>query len=196
MRRFLVLSILTVALVVAQPGTLFAQSNNSFTSYYKPGNVAAGIEVGPSFGWGYFSIAAYPSLEFMVAKYRIGDVIPLDFGAEVKARVGLDIGYGGGLGLGVGGFGTAHFGFRGMPGDIGNIIGKFDFFLGLGLAFDFLSPSWATAGLGLASFGGFNYFLNDNLSVTVAENYWHNYYDTTFGLRLKFGSAEAAKKAM
>ena len=196
MRRILVLMFLIVALV-ALPSAVFAQSNNSFTSYYKPGNVAAGIEVGPSFGWGYFSIAAYPSVEFMLAKYRIGDVIPLDIGAEVKARAGLDIGYGGGLGLGAGGFATAHFGFRGMPGDIGNIVGKFDLFLGLGLVADFITPSWASGGLlGFASFAGFNYFLSDTLAVTVAENYWHNYYDTTIGLRLKFGSAEAAKKAM
>ncbi|HUX20794.1 MAG TPA: hypothetical protein VMW69_06115 [Spirochaetia bacterium] len=196
MKRFAVLVVLTVALVVALPGALFAQSSNSFTSYYQPGNVAASIEAGASFGYYGFSLAAYPSLEFMIAKYNIGDVIPLDIGAEVRGRVGLGIGSYAGFGLGVGGLATAHMGFRGMPGDLGAYLSKIDLYIGLGLAYDFQSSYYNSFGLGFVSIAGLNYFLSDSMAVVLGEAYWHGFADTTIGLRLKFGSAEAAKKAM
>lgn len=196
MRRLLLLLSLTLALVVAVPGALFAQSSSGFTSYYKPGNVALGVDLGGGFYYSSFSFAAYPSAEFFLAKYRVGDYLPLDFGAAVRGRIGLDAGIGGaGIDVGVGGFGTAHLGFRGIPGDIGKILGRFDVFVGLGLVYDIISPAYYS-GLGFSEYSGLNYFINDNFAVTLSNQWWHNYFDYTIGVRFKFGSSEAAKKAM
>lgn len=198
MKKTVVLMLLTIALVVALPGTLFAQSSTSFTSYYKPGNVVASIDGGVSFSPYGFSVAAYPGLEFLLAKYQIGDVIPLDFGAAVKGRLGVGVGSSSGFGIGIGGFGTAHFGFRGMPGDLANIIGRLDFVIGLGLSFDIASAYYTNSGLGFASFGQVNYFLNDSTAISFTEYYWgrNQFADTTIGIHLRFGSKAAAKKAM
>ncbi len=196
MKKTLVLLLLTVALVVAVPSALFAQSASGLTSNYKPGNVAVGVDVGGGFYYSSFSLAAYPGVEFLVAKYRVGDYLPLDFGVAARGRFGLDAGAGGtGVDIGVGGFGTVHVGFRGLPGDFGKILGKFDVFVGLGAAFDIIAPPYY-AGLGFAQYSGINYFLSDNMAVTLSDQWWHNYFDYTIGIRLKFGSAEAAKKAM
>lgn len=196
MRRFLLLLFLGLVLAVAVPGALFAQSSKGFTSYYKPGNVALGVDVGGGFYYSAFSFVAYPSAEFLLAKYRIGDYLPLDLGAAVRGRVGLDSSAGGaGIDVGVGGFGTAHVGFRGISGDIGKILGRFDLFAGLGLAFDVIAPS-NYAGLGFAWYSGLNYFIKDNFAVTLSGQGWHKYVDYTIGLRFKFGSSKEARKAM
>lgn len=196
MNKRSLLLLLVAGLMTVVPGILFAQSGTRFTSYYEPGNVAVSVEAGASFGYSGFSIAAYPSIEFLAAKYRIGDSVPLDFGVEVKGRVGIGVGSYSGLGIGVGGFGTVHMGFRGMSGDIGKILSRIDVFAGLGVAYDFESSYYNTFGLGFASFGGLNYFLSDTMAVVFGESYWNGFADTTIGLRLRFGSVEAAKKSM
>lgn len=196
MKRMLMLLLFTAALVVLVPASLFAQSSSGFTSYYKPGNVALTADVGGGTYYTSFSLAIYPGAEFLLAKYRVGDYLPLDFGVAARGRIGFDSAIGGaGLDLGAGGFGTIHVGFRGIPGDLGKILGRFDLFAGFGAVFDFVSPLYYQ-GLGFGEFSGLNYFLTDNLAVSLSNQWWHNYFDGTIGLRLKFGSAAAAKKAM
>ncbi len=196
MKRFFVLFALIAVLVVGLPSSLFAQSSKGLTSYYSPGNVVLGIDVGGGASLGYLSLAVYPGAEFLLAHYQIGDYLPIDIGAAVRARASFDAGYGGlGLGLGAGGFGTVHFGFKGIPGDIGAIIGRFDLFLGLGLAVDFLPG----IGFGFSQYSGFNYFINDTFAVSLTDQYWggyYNYWDYTIGAHFRFGSTQAAKKAM
>lgn len=192
MKRTLVLLLLTAALFVTVPSALFAQSGSAPSSHYKPGNVVASIEAGYNY-WGGFGVL--PGLEFMVFNTHIGDYIPIDIGVAARARAGMDFGYG--FGLGAGALGVLHFGFHGISGDFGKILEKFDFMTGFGAVFDFIVPLYDVPGFGFASYGGFNYFLSDSLSLSLVEYYWGgNYYDTAIGLRLKFGSASAAKKAM
>lgn len=196
MKRILPLLLFTAALVVVVPGSLFAQSSSGFTSYYKPGNVVINADVGGGTYYKSFSLAIYPGVEFLLAKYRVADYLPLDFGVAARGRLGLDSALGGaGLDLGAGGFGTLHVGFRGIPGDVGKILGRFDVFLGLGVVFDFVAPS-AYGGLGFGEFSGLNFFLTDNLALRLSDQWWHNYFDYTAGLQLKFGSKAAAKKAL
>ena len=195
MKRMLALLLFGAALVVI-PVSLFAQSSSGFTSYYKPGNVALSVDVGGGTYYSSFSLAVYPGAEFLLAKYRVADFLPLDFGVAARGRIGLDAGLGGaGLDLGAGGFGTMHVGFRGIPGDVGKILGRFDLFVGLGVVFDFVSPTYYN-GLGFGQFSGVNYSLTDNLALRLTDQWWHNYFDYTIGVQLKFGSTEAAKTAM
>lgn len=196
MKRILVLLLLSAALVVAVPGSLFAQSSSGFTSYYKPGNVVLSADVGGGTYYRSFTLAVYPGLEVLLAKYRVGDYLPLDFGVAARGRIGLDSSAGGsGLDLGVGGFGTIHVGFRGIPGDFGKILGRFDLFGGFGVAFNFVAPT-PYSGFGFGQFSGLNYFLTDNLALSLSEQWWNGYFDATIGLKLKFGSAAEVKKAL
>jgi hypothetical protein len=194
MKRFLGSLVVVAVMAVAVPSALFAQSGG-LTSYYKPGNVALGVDVGFGNYYSSLSVSGYPSFELFLAKFRIGDYLPLDIGVAVKGRLGLEAGFGGaGLDAGVGGFVTAHLGFRGLPQGLDEILGKVDLFVGLGPTLDILGYY---TGLHFSEYSGFSYFINDNFAVTLSDTWWGYYYfDYTIGVRYKFGSSEAAMKSV
>ncbi|HUZ17044.1 MAG TPA: hypothetical protein VMV68_01580, partial [Spirochaetia bacterium] len=85
MKRFFGSLAVVAVLAVAVPSALFAQSGG-LTSYYKPGNVALGVDVGFGNYYSSLSVSGYPSFELFLAKFRIGDYLPLDIGVAVKGR--------------------------------------------------------------------------------------------------------------
>lgn len=200
MKRTLVsLVLLLVASVTFLPTTLYAQSSG-LTSHYAPGNVALGVDAGFYPYLNGFGLSGYPYLELLFAKYRVGNYLPLDFGLEGAGRIQTDFGPYGGLALGVGGFGTLHIGFIGVQGPAGKALSGLDLEFGLGLAFDFINTIgysfYPNTGFGFASFAAINYYFNPTFALALGETYWRGAYDTTIGLRLKFGSSEEALKKL
>lgn len=182
MRKKLGIVLVALILAVAAPMAVFSWDN-----YYAPGNVNVGADVGGGLWLGGFYLAAYPYAEFMVADFKAGPV-PLDIGVEARGHLALAVGYGSGIGLGAGGLGVLHVGLKGIDfGPYTSYLSKFDFYWGLGVAFDFSDIFFSTAGLGFASIAGLNYYVNPNFAVTLGETIWRGYYDTTIGARLRLG---------
>ncbi|NOY07584.1 MAG: hypothetical protein GXP33_01940 [Spirochaetes bacterium] len=183
--------ILLIVLITALPVLSFAGSGDSkWDSYLKPGNflVSAGI----GFGWGYgLSLAVYPGAELIMAQVKIAGEIPIQFGAAVKGLVN-PYGWGSytGIVLGAGGFGTAHLSFKGLnlPFDYLN---RMDFYIGLGVVVNFDTGGYfsyyynSPLSIGISSYSGVNYFINDNLAVYLEGNYWAYYGGSTVGILLK-----------
>jgi hypothetical protein len=184
MKKRLVALVLALALVV--PFAALADE-----TYYQPGNLVPSIGVGAGFGWG-FTVSAYPGLELMVAKWKIADVIPLDFGVAVKGLLGFSTGYFGSsyTHLGVGAFGTVHWGLRGMSWDL-NFLDPVDLWWGIGIAASAHLPAdtWTYGWLNFATVGGVNYFLNDRFALMLAGSYW-GYGGGYVGVLYKLGKGE------
>ncbi len=200
MKRYLVsLMLFLVASLTLLPMTLYAQSAG-LTSHYAPGNVALGVNAGFYPYRNGFGLSGYPYAEIMFAKYRVANYLPLDFGLEGMGRIQTDFGTYGGLALGVGGFGTLHVGFIGVQGPAGKVLSGLDFELGLGLAFDFINTIgysfYTNTGFGFASLVAVNYFFTPAFALSLGETYWRGAYDTTIGVRLKFGSSKEALKKL
>lgn len=176
----LAFALVVAVLLLAVGGTVFAQN---WDGYFKPGNVSLSVGVGLGFGWG-FGFGVYPGVEFTVAEWKVGGVVPLAFGVAAKGLVdywplwGFDVG--------AGGFGTVHLGFKGL--DIPPFLQRFDIYTAIGLAVSYSAyTGWWTSPLhfGLATYGGTNYFLNDKLALFLEGVYWWYYGSTTVGVLLK-----------
>jgi hypothetical protein len=182
-KRMLALALL-LALVV--PFAAVAEE-----TYYQPGNVLPSIGVGASW-WSYgFTVSVYPGVEFMLAKVKIAEVVPLDFGVAVKGLFGFSTGaYSGYMHLGAGVFGTVHWGLRGMDWDL-DFLDPVDLWWGIGLAVvGHLPAGWWTGSLfNFATAGGVNWFLNDRLAIMFGGSYW-GYGGGYIGLQYKLGKGE------
>jgi hypothetical protein len=183
MQKRLVALVLALALVI--PFAAVADD-----TYYQPGNLVPSIGVGLGGGWG-LTVSAYPGLELMVAKVKIADVIPLDFGVAVKGLIGFSTYFSYSyVHLGVGAFGTMHWGLRGMNWDL-DFLDPVDVWWGIGLAASAHIPAdtWTYGWLDFATVGGINYFLNDRLALMVAGSYW-GYSGGYVGILYKLGKGE------
>jgi hypothetical protein len=126
----------------------------------------------------------------MVAKMKIA---PLDFGVAAKGLFGFSTGYFGSsyTHLGVGAFGTVHWGLRGMDWDL-DFLDPVDVWLGIGLAVSAHLPaaSWGGGGpINFATVAGVNYFLNDRFALMLAGSYW-GYGGGYVGVLYKLGKGE------
>jgi hypothetical protein len=147
-------------------------SEGGITPYVDKGEllVNAGI------GWGGLSGGA----EFTLARIDIAKVIPITFGAAGRAFVDPGIFYSGfsTFTFGAGGFGTAHVGFKNinLPSGL-SWVSNFDAYVGLGLGFASATASTTYAGytfkpgIGISTFEGASYYLNDKLAINFEFGY-------------------------
>jgi hypothetical protein len=152
-------------------GFVFAK-DISIDSLTNPGNLLATAGV----GWGGVSGGA----EFMLAQIKIGDVIPITFGAGARAFVdpGIFYSYFSSFTFGAGGFGTAHVGFKKLqlPGGL-SWLSNCDAYVGLGLGFASAAANTSyksytfSPGIGISTFEGASYYLNDKLAITAEYGY-------------------------
>ncbi len=183
MKKSLVILMILAALLVF-PLVAFGKSSKGFDTYLHKGDLAVSAGV----GLGYLaSITLYPGVEYFVYQTKATDIFPLTFGVSGKGFLNFysntDI-YGdkyGWFAFGVGAFGTVHWGLKGADIDIPDFLRKFDLYWGLGLIFSHFKTTgtWSgvtytlkEGGIGISSYGGFNYFINDNLAIFLEGNYW------------------------
>ncbi len=183
-----------VALLSAAPFVATAED-----THYQPGNLALSIGVGAGFGWG-FTLSVYPGIELIVAKTRIADAVPLDFGVAAKALLSVSRFGTGWISAGVGVLGTVHWGLRGMDWDL-DVLDPVDVWLGIGLAVIGHTAyggagSWPFGGLlSFATAGGVNWFLTDGFALTLAGNYW-GYGGGYVGVLVRLGKGQSPSDAV
>lgn len=151
-------------------GLTFADETLAFTPYVDKGELLVNVGI----GWGGLS----GGIELTLARIDIGGLIPLTFGVAGRALVDPGIFYSSWstFAFGVGGFGTAHMGFKEVSFPEGLVwLSDFDAYLGLGLGFaaatsiyDYYDPK---PGIGISTFTGASYYLNDNLAINFEYGY-------------------------
>jgi opacity protein-like surface antigen len=161
-----VLAILLVLLCAA--GLSFADETLAFTPYVDKGELLANVGI----GWGGIS----GGIEFTLARIDIGGIIPLTFGAAGRVAIDPGLFTPDWTSFGVGGFGTAHVGFKevNLPDGL-TWISDFDAYLGIGLGFASGTTSISyyepKPGIGISTFSGASYYLNDNLAINFEYGY-------------------------
>ena len=167
MKKVLVL-LLALTLV---SGFAFAQdkkSTTALTPYVDKGEFLVNVGI----GWGGLSGGA----ELTLARIDIGGIIPLTFGAAARACIDPGIFSTDWTSFGVGGFGTAHVGFKeiNLPSGL-TFLSDFDAYLGLGLGFasGVTSVSYyePRPGIGISTFTGAAYYLSDTLAINFEYGY-------------------------
>jgi hypothetical protein len=173
MKRLTVV-LLAAILLLAVGGSVFAAG---WGSWMNKKDFAVSGTVGISFPFG---IALYPGLEYMFANWKVGDTVPFSFGVAARGMLNFDTVYG--LEFGIGPAATAHLGLKGL--DIPDFFQKFDFYLGLGVAFVF--PAWWDGlPIGFFTIGGFNWFFKDNLAFVLEVNWFARYGGAAIGVLFK-----------
>ncbi|MCK4515290.1 MAG: hypothetical protein KAU31_08535 [Spirochaetaceae bacterium] len=194
-------ALLVVTLLFAVGAVGFSQESTGWWgSYYMPGNTAFSADVGLGFNNG-LALDLSPGAEVIVAKFRPGDLFAIDLGVGAKGLVSFwrssaaqTHGY---LAFGGGPFVGAHFGFRGLDFSFSEYLERLDVFTAIGLNYLVYGPTgnWTgftqpSSGLKFATYGGFNYFLTDNIAVSLSGSYWQDWSSTTVGVMLKLGPKE------
>ena len=181
MKKWL-LALVVGTLLLAIPASVFAQ-NPDWDGNYKKGDFA----VFGGVGFGGLGITIIPGVEFSLAEWKVGDVVPLTFGVAAKGSINIYSGFW--TAYGVGALGTVHLGFRGL--DIPEWLQNFDVYVSLGLGVSFFSYSSGTSTYGDSKFGfitanGVAYFFNEKLAVYAEGNYWSYSGGATLGVLYKF----------
>jgi len=175
------------------------------SSWYKPQTVAinAGLDL-----WAllFGGLGVSGGAEWTFTQYTFGEQVPLDFGVAAQGfyytygysywTYSWRVNY-----LGVGVFGTAHFGPKKSMPSLPDFLQKMDFYIGIGLYFRSVSISYSDptvqawydsyynnkpAAVGFASLGGVTYFLTDNLGIRFDGSYYSDYGGGTISLLYKF----------
>ena len=199
-------ALLVVALLFAVGAVGFSQESTGWWgSYYMPGNTAFSADVGLGFNNG-IALDLSPGAEVIVTKFRPGDLFAIDLGVGAKGLVSFwrssatqTHGY---VAFGGGPFVGGHFGFRGLDFSFSEYLERLDVFTAIGLNYLVYGPTgdWAgytqpSSGLKFATYGGFNYFLTDNLAVSLTGAYLQDWSSTTVGVTLKLGPKEPLGEA-
>lgn len=177
MKKFL--AILMVFLAVggfafaAPAKTAKAAKASGLVPYVDKGETLVNVGI----GWGGLSGGA----ERTFARVDIADVVPVTFGAAARAFVDPGIFYSwSSFAIGAGAFATAHVGFKGLDLPSGLYwISHCDTYAGLGLGFasatagSAYSSSYYTfkPGIGISTFEGVSYYLNDKLALNFEYGY-------------------------
>lgn len=173
--------------------TLLQSSRSSGASsqaaYFAPGTLSLRAGVGLDlYGYG-FGLGLYPGLELTLAHPVFGGAFPMSFGVAGRAVLGFDSYYGG-LEVGAGGFGTAHFSFKDLNLGV-SALDPLDIYIGLGVVFGITGGYYGYwSGLGyvpvwFSEISGINWFLNKNFALTLEYSYLGFYSTTNFGILLK-----------
>jgi hypothetical protein len=185
--------IILLALILAS-GFAFAQdkaSSVALTPYVDKGELLANVGI----GWGGIS----GGVEFTFYRLDIGGILPLTFGAAGRAAIDPGFFSADWFILSAGGFATAHVGFKelSLPSGL-TFLSNVDSYLGLGLGFASGSSDYysdISPGIGISTFAGAAYYLNDKLAINGEYGYigrikyWSTYswpvWYSTIGVILK-----------
>jgi len=180
-------------------------------SNYMPGNVSfegsIGYEGGALSGGGDITaLTLIPEAEIIFFKPFFGEISPVDFGAAVRGHIGFgfsDYTLDSSLSAGIGILGTFHFGFRGIgshftdyndsPSSLFSQLNKFDYFAQAGIAIDLLSYDDRSM-IGFAGATGFNYYMNENLALTLTGTIWNGMYGGSIGATYKIGPSQNVRE--
>jgi len=179
----LVLGLVVAALLLMIPAAAFSQ-NVDWEGNYEKGDFSVFAGIGIGYG---FSIV--PGVELAFAEWKVGDVLPLTFGAALKGSINIYSSYW--TAFGVGGLATVHLGFKGL--DIPEFLQKFDVYASLGVGVSFFNYTGVYAGwdqrdvyFGIATADGVAYFISDKFAVYAEGNYWAYGGGATIGALYKF----------
>ncbi|MEA1911801.1 MAG: hypothetical protein U9N32_09045, partial [Spirochaetota bacterium] len=204
-----VISLLIVLIIISFTLSAVEKEDVWWGSYYMPGNLALKGSVGFEQSTGSTNIMAlsiYPEAEIIFFKPSFAGIAPMDFGVAARGHIGIgfsDAALDSSLAAGVGAFGTFHFGFRGIgsyfsdfkdtPSGFFSQLDRFDYFFEAGPVFDILTyDNSGLIGFGMTS--GVNYFVNDNLAVTLEGNWWHGFAGGAIGAVYKIGPSPKISK--
>lgn len=177
----LALLLAVVVLVLAIPGSAFAQS--SWNGLVHKGDFAAFVGLG--LGWG-FSVA--PGVEWAFADVKFGNTVPVAFGLTGKGVINFYSGFW--TSYGIGALATAHLGLKGL--DIPEFLQNLDFYLSAGIAFSFFdydagsTLDYGDSKLGFATSDGVAYYINDKWAVYLEGNYFNYAGGGALGVRYTF----------
>ncbi len=203
MKRIITTLIILLVLTFTVSGS---EENTWWGSNYMPGNFLIKGDLGFEKYNNISSLSFYPEVEIILLKPYFGGISPVDLGLAARGHIGfgsssntLDSN----LSAGVGVFGTFHFGFRGIgshfteyndsPSGLFTQLNKFDYFFEIGPVFDLLTHDGSGL-IGLGMVTGINYFVNDNLAITIEANLWHGFAGGAIGGVYKIGSSPEIRK--
>ena len=187
MRR--ALSVLLVVLwVVLLPDELFAQAPDRDGQLQK-GDLSFELGVGfgahgPGFGYG---IAVLPGVEWILADWKLADVLPLAVGIAAKGSAEYIPGTG--LGLGADALASVHLGFNGP--DAAEFFQNLDVYAAFGAGVVFVGEANVPFGLVIpAIYVGAAWYFKENLAVYLEGVYRNGlkavgYGGAVIGFRLK-----------
>jgi hypothetical protein len=163
-KKYLVLAVAFLSissLAFAAPKKAKA-SEGGLTPWVDKGDFIANVGI----GWGGLS----GGVELDLARIDIAKVLPVTFGAAARGLIDPGIFYDV-FNFGVGGFGTAHLGFKEvkLPEGMG-WVSNLDAYVGLGLGIS--GASGYDMGFGFSTFDGVSYYLNDNLALGFEYGYF------------------------
>ncbi len=193
---FMILAVLVVFPIVAFGKSSKAKSVKPAGEYLHKGDLA----VLGGIGLGYYgSVTIYPGAEYMVYETDLTDFLPIRVGVAGRGFLNFYSytdawGTYGWTAFGLGAFGTFHYAFKSKELNLPKFFDRLDFYVGLGLAYSnfkltgdwgILNPYVSSGGaFGFASYGGFNYFITNNIAVFLEGNYW-SYAGGTIGVYFK-----------
>ncbi len=185
-----------------------APTSQFLESHYKPNTFAVNVGL-DLWAFTYGGFGFYPGAEWVFSQYALEKQIPFDFGIAVQGFYytrGYDYAY---LGynyswrynyLGVGVFGTMHFGPKKSIPTLPEFLERVDFYAGIGI---FFRSIWVTSSdpaaqhyydtyynekpslVGLATIGGVTYFLTDSFGIRFDGSYY-GYGGATISAVFKF----------
>lgn len=193
----LILALVSAASTAAQS----VSDRPVLATWYQPGNLAfpagAGLALADGVG-----IGIYPGFELFVSKFRALGLASLDLAVGARAELqaytpSLD-GLGGSSSVSIAPVVTLHGGFRGLVGALGDLLEPVDYYTGLGLGFQVSrSGGVSSSGLTLVNVSGANYFLTDNLAVSLGTTLFASFggqrsgsFATGIGIVYKVGPPE------
>lgn len=179
MKRLALVLALAV-LLLAIPGTAFAQKN--WDGLVHKGDFAAFVGFG--FGWG-FTIA--PGVEWAFADVKIGDTVPLAFGLVGRGMINFYPDYF--TSYGIGALLSAHLGLKGL--DIPEFLQNLDFYIAAGVGISFFNYvsafyDFGDVQVGFATTDGVAYYINDKWAVYLEGTYWGYSGGGAIGVRYTF----------
>jgi opacity protein-like surface antigen len=166
-----------------------------------PGDLAVTAGLGYGFLWGAIDVTG--GAEYIIGQFKIGDTLPLSYGAAVKASYyrwdeyfGTEDWHYSYFGGGV--FGTLHLGLK----DLGlaenmRWLADVDTYVGLGLGlYGYTYPTWNEAyteilsktemKVGVRAAAGVSYFITPNIAIVTEGGYYGFYGSGLIGVLLKF----------
>lgn len=159
-------------------------------SYNTPGNLLVDLHLNTDFQ---NRTMLRGSGEFIVSKFFVNDVMPLDLGFNITGMAGFNTSEFQDNAVGAGAGVTAHIGFRGFGGRFGEILEKTDVFADLGAGYTHMLSdedvkSWSgidNSPVSWYSTIGIGYHLTDTAAVTLGNANWGSHSGIFVGFRIK-----------
>lgn len=185
--------------------TGFSQTDQTlpwFGTHYQPGNTSFALEGGLDFGAA-LSLAAAPSAEVILTKFRPFNLFSIDLGLAIRGLAALRFADAGATTtVGAGPLLMFHGGLRGMSGSFGTVLDQVDFYTGFGLGYVLSLGPDSSGGLAWVNANGLNFFLSEAVALRLGTSYFSPFdggtgsFSTNLGVMLKIGPAEEVGEGM